>query len=121
MPKDNIQSNEIVSYRLDMIEKRITTIENRLNSIVTNNNSGGSNEKINMELLNMLMSFIKNPLGDSHQNHPPHQPNHHDNFKDNVNDNINDNVNDNPANKSKVVNQNELARRIYSMQRLSTV
>lgn len=105
MPKDNTQSNEIVSYRLDIIEKRIATIEKRLDAIVTNN-GGGSNEKINMELLNMLMSFIKTPPGD-----PTHQLQHHQGIESNTNS----------LNKSQVVNENELAKRIYSMQRLSTV
>lgn len=115
MPKEIIQSNKIVSYRLDIIENRITTIEKRLDALVTTNNGGGSNEKINMELLNMLMSFIKTPLGDHHTHHP--QPRHHDNDNDIGTIDSNSKTMD----KSKNANENDLASRIYSMQRLSTV
>lgn len=62
MPKD-IPSNEIINYRLNIIESRISQLEDRIDRIISDNR--GSSNNINMEILNLLMSYIKS----DHQNH----------------------------------------------------
>lgn len=62
MPKD-IPSNEIINYRLDIIENRISSLEDRIDRILSDNR--GSSNNINMEIFNLLMSYIKS----DHKNH----------------------------------------------------
>lgn len=62
MPKD-IPSSEIINYRLNILENRIASLDQRIDSLISDNS--GSSNKINMEILNLLMSYIKS----DHQNH----------------------------------------------------
>lgn len=57
MPRDSNSSLEIINYRLDTLEKRLTFLEQKIDLLSVDNNS--SSNKINMEILNILMSYIK--------------------------------------------------------------
>lgn len=46
---------DFLKYRIDMLENKILNLEKRLDSIIPNNNN------INMELLQMVMSMVKQP------------------------------------------------------------
>lgn len=51
-----MNKDDFLKYRLDMLETRLSNIEKRIDSMLPNN---GNN--INMELLKMVMSMVKEP------------------------------------------------------------
>lgn len=79
MPKD-IPSNEIINYRLDNIENRISSLENKIVKVMSDNH--GSANNINMEILNLLMSYIKS----DHKNHNVQPLNNDSTINDSTND-----------------------------------
>jgi uncharacterized protein YigA (DUF484 family) len=53
-----MNKEEFINYRLDILENRIASIEKRIDSLMPINNN---NNNINMELLQMVMSMVKEP------------------------------------------------------------
>lgn len=49
---------DFFKYRIDILENKILNLEKRLDSIVPHSN----NNNINMELLQMVMSMVKQPV-----------------------------------------------------------